>query len=148
ERAVELRDAAEREARRARDVNLRFDEVWCVFDVDEHQRLEAALAEAERGGIHVAVSNPCFELWLLLHFVEQTAHLSTRQARDRLRKHLPGYDKHVRFDDLSAGYADALRRGVALDRRHEEAGSPGGNPSSGMHQLTERIREFGKDRRL
>lgn len=148
ERAIELQDAAEREARRARDVNLRFDEVWCVFDVDQHQRLEEALRVAEHGGVHVAVSNPCFELWVLLHFVGQTAHLSPKQARDRLRKHLPGYDKHIRFDDVSAGYADAVRRAQALDVRHTASSTYGANPSTGVHRLTERIREFGRDQRL
>ena len=148
ERAIELRTEAEREARRARDLNLRYDEVWCVFDVDEHQRLDEARGEAARGKIHLAVSNPCFELWLLLHFADQTAHLSGKQARDRLRKHMPGYDKRVRFDDVSAGYTDAVRRAQVLEVRHEASGSPGANPSTGVHQLTERIREFGKDRRL
>jgi hypothetical protein len=85
DRAVELRNEAEREARRARDPNLRYDEVWCVFDVDQHPRLDDALAMAARSSIELAVSNPCFELWLLLHFAEQTAHLSSKQARDRLR---------------------------------------------------------------
>ena len=148
ERAVELRDEAEREARRARDSYLRYDEVWCVFDVDEHRRLDEARGAAARSKIHLAVSNPCFELWLLLHFADQTAHLSAKQARDRLRKHMPGYDKHIRFGDASAGYADAVRRAKSLDDRHDTSGSPGANPSTGVHGLTERIREFGKDRRL
>jgi hypothetical protein len=148
ERAVELRNEADREARRARDLNLRYDEVWCVFDVDQHRRLEDARGEATRSNIQLAVSNPCFELWLLLHFSDQTAHLSTKQARDRLRKHLPGYDKHIRFDDVSAGYADAMRRAQALDVRHAAACSHGANPSTGVHRLAERIREFGKEQRL
>lgn len=148
ERAVRLRDEADREARRARDQNLRYDEVWCVFDVDQHQRLEDARTEAERSRVRLAVSNPCFELWLLLHFAEQAAHLSSRQARDRLRKHLPSYDKHVSFADASGGYGEAVRRAQALDVRHTAAGSPGGNPSTGVHRLTERIRQFGKENRL
>lgn len=148
ERAVELRDDAERDARRSRDQNLRYDEVWCVFDVDQHQRLEDARNEAVRSGIELAVSNPCFELWLLLHFADQTAHLSVKQARDRLKKHLPGYDKHVRFEDASQGYEEAVRRAKALDLHHTAAGAPGGNPSTNMHRLTERIRTFGKARRL
>lgn len=148
ERAVRLRDAADREARRARDPNLRYDEVWCIFDVDQHQRLDDARTEADRSRLHLAVSNPCFELWLLLHFAEQTAHLSPRQARDRLRKHLPSYDKHVSFADASGGYGEAVRRAEALDVRHIAAGSAGGNPSTGMYRLTERIRQFGKENRL
>ena len=148
ERAAALRDKAELEARRARDRNLRYDEVWCVFDVDRHQRLDEAVREGARTGVELAISNPCFELWLLLHFGEQTAHLSTRQARDRLRGHLPGYAKHLRFSDVADGCEDAVRRAKALDKRQEELGEPGGNPSTGMHRLTERIRQFSRSARL
>lgn len=148
ERAAALRDKAELEARRARDRNLRYDEVWCVFDVDRHQRLEEALREADRSGIKLAVSNPCFELWLLLHFDDQTAHLTPKQARDWLRGHLPGYAKRLRFSDVAGGCTDAVRRAKALDKRQEELGEAGGNPSTGMHRLTERIRKFSRSARL
>lgn len=119
-----------------------------MFDVDQHQRLKDARGEAARSNVQLAVSNPCFELWLLLHFSDQAAHLSARQARDRLRKHIPGYGKHIRFDDVSAGYADAVRRAQALEVRHAAAGAHGANPSTDVHRLTERIREFGKEQRL
>jgi hypothetical protein len=148
ERAIALRDAADREALRARDMNLRYDEVWCVFDVDQHQRLDEARGAAELGKVHLAISNPCFELWLLLHFGEQTSHVTAKQTRDRLRRHLPGYHKHIRFEDVAEGYEDAVSRARALERRQDDAGSPGGNPSTRMHRLTERIRQFGKAQRL
>jgi hypothetical protein len=45
-----------------------FDQVWCVFDVDDYPDIPAAVATARRLGIEVAVSHPCFELWLILHF--------------------------------------------------------------------------------
>jgi hypothetical protein len=146
--AADLREAAAREARRARDENLAYDEVWCVVDVDVHARLAEARALAGRSEVDLAVSNPCFELWLLLHFVEHTAHLSAADARRRLRKHLPNYDKHVRFEDVAAGYADAVERAEALDRRHAATDSEGANPSTGVYRLTERIRRFGKSERL
>jgi hypothetical protein len=40
-RAIELRDEAADRAVRERDENIAFDEVWCVFDVDQHARLRA-----------------------------------------------------------------------------------------------------------
>jgi hypothetical protein len=148
ERAIELRDAARLDARRAGDPNLAYDEVWCVFDVDQHARFNSACLLAAEAGIRVALSNPCFELWLFLHFADRTAHLSTVQARRLLKGHLPRYDKHIRFDELEHGYSDAVARAQTLERRHAEQGSPGANPSTGMHHLTERIRQFGKERRL
>lgn len=47
---------------------------WVVFDAEARQDEEArgygkAIAQAEKYGIGVANSSPCFEYWLLLHFV-------------------------------------------------------------------------------
>ncbi|HBF80999.1 MAG TPA: hypothetical protein DD420_14035 [Streptomyces sp.] len=47
-----------------------YDQVWCVIDVEAptpHSSLSDALRLAERHGIEVALTNPCFELWILLH---------------------------------------------------------------------------------
>lgn len=148
EHAIKLRDNAETEATRARDQNLAYDEAWCVCDVDDHARLAEARRIAEAENVRLSVSNPCIELWLLLHFADHTAHLTTSQASRFIKKHLPNYDKHVRFEDVADGYPDAVRRAESLDRRHADLGSEGGNPSTGMYRLTERIREFGKAARL
>lgn len=53
-----------------------FEDVWCVFDVDEYG-IEESVTTARRLGIGVAISNPCFELWLLMHFDRHTAHCAT-----------------------------------------------------------------------
>lgn len=46
------------------------DELWLVVDVDRQrpQFLDEVTRDAQAGGYRVAVSHPCFELWLLLHF--------------------------------------------------------------------------------
>lgn len=56
------RDKAAVSARRERDDSLLYDEVWCVFDVDQHTRLREAIQQADACEIKLAVSNPCFEL--------------------------------------------------------------------------------------
>lgn len=148
ETAIKLADAAAERARRERDDNLRYDEVWCVFDVDEHQRLDDAHGIADAGGVSLAVSNPCFELWLLLHFADQKAALSPKLAFQLLKKHLPAYTKHIRFAEVSAGYADATVRAEALDTHHARIGTEGGNPSTGVYRLTQRIKELGRAQRM
>ena len=148
EEAIELRTKADRAARRTRDMNAAYDEVWCVIDVDEHERLPEAQQLAARNQIRLAISNPSFELWLLLHFAAQTGHLTRTQATVRLRRHLPRYDKHLPYDEVRHGYLEAVRRAQALDKHHEEVGSVGGNPSTGVHVLAERIREYSRAARL
>ncbi|MFJ7996681.1 RloB family protein [Streptomyces sp. NPDC096310] len=79
-------------ARGQRDLNRGgYDEVWCVFDVDEYPDVAAAADAARRHGIKVAVSNPCFELWLLLHFTDHHAFVDTyRKLLPLPQKHVPG----------------------------------------------------------
>ena len=48
------------------------DELWAVVDVDRRRPAESSVfcqAAAQRT-VYLAVSNPCFEFWLCLHFAE------------------------------------------------------------------------------
>ena len=75
ERAASRKKESQRLARKREDSSLRFDEVWCVFDVDQHPNFAEAKDQARDNGIRLAVSNPCFELWLLLHFTDHRAYI-------------------------------------------------------------------------
>jgi hypothetical protein len=129
-----------REARRASDAFLKWDQVWCVFDVDRHAHWQTAIDNAATAGIAVAVSNPCFELWALLHFMDQRAHLSTEEARRLLRKWMPGYSKELLIKSMFPGYGDAVRRAQELLKMHQQNGAELGNPSTAVYRLTEAIR--------
>jgi len=132
--------ASGREARRARDENLSFDEVWCVFDVDEHPALGEAREMARANGIRLAVSNPCFELWLLLHFRESPGARHRHEVQRMVAELIPGYDKHVDLGRLGSGYPEAVRRAARLDEEAEAMDEAGRNPSTGVHRLAESIR--------
>ncbi|TGN74757.1 RloB domain-containing protein [Streptomyces bauhiniae] len=117
-----------------------FDEVWCVFDVDQFPDVSTAVATARRAGIRVAVSHPCFELWLLLHFTAHTAHAATYKALlPILRKHVPEYDKtRIDFAVYRDGRTDAMERARKLDSSGQDYAR---NPSTGVWQLVERMEE-------
>lgn len=134
--ADERNRAAGAAARRERDDNLLFDQVWAVFDVDEHTRLEAAKRLAAANGIELAVSNPCFELWALLHFQDQTSHTERDRVRTTLQRHLPGYDKLLDFGKMHPAYAEAVRRATSLDTQADAHGESGRNPTTGVYRLT------------
>jgi hypothetical protein len=139
ERAVELKKAADRDAKRGKDQNLKYDVAWCVFDVDEHPYLVEAQQQARDNGIKVAISNPCFELWALLHFQDQSAHIQRLEVRRLRRDHMPRYEKRLPVEALMATYGDAVRRSVALEQWHHTRDTDGDNPSTGVHRLTEEI---------
>lgn len=48
------------------------DELWMVIDVDRWEvgDLAQVATQCEQSGIGLAVSNPCFEVWLYLHYAE------------------------------------------------------------------------------
>jgi hypothetical protein len=139
ERAVEFKKAAERAAKTTKDENLKYDATWCVFDVDEHPYLAEAQQQARDNGISVAVSNPCFELWALLHFQDQRAHIDRREVRRLCQQHMPRYDKRLPCEVLLERYPAALRRSTALVEWHHTRDTDGENPSTGVHRLTEEI---------
>ncbi len=144
ETAVALVRAAQNLAQRHQDAFLAYDEGWCVFDVDVHPRLPDALQQARDNGLNVALSNPSFELWLLLHFADQSAYLSRREALHALKRHCRSYNKSVDYQMFAAGYSEAVRRAQQLEERREGARDPQGNPSTDVYKLTERIRTYGR----
>jgi hypothetical protein len=145
-KAIRMKETAEADATRQRDENLRWDQVWNVFDVDEHPRIDEARKLAEAHGIALAISNPCFELWLLLHFQDQRSHIERHRAYAALRAHLSGYEKSFNpsnFLKVHDKYQDALKRARELDREAKRHGAPGRNPTTGVYRLTESIRSEG-----
>lgn len=82
-----------------------FDGVFVVFDRDDHLNYHEALArvaklnnrllsdEKSKVPFEVVASVPCFELWLLLHFEDVQAPIHRDDVYERLKAHIPGYDK-------------------------------------------------------
>jgi hypothetical protein len=144
-RAVAKRQESQREAGREEDENLLYDQVWCVFDIDEHPNLEVARRKAAANDIMIADSNPCFELWGVLHYQARTASAQRGEVRKLLKRHLPRYKKELPYEQLSTRYSEAVTRAKELNRRCQIGLCPSGNPSTKAYQLCEVLRaKFGK----
>ena len=143
QRAVEKKRIAERDARTQKDANLRYDQVWCVFDVDEHRLLPEAGHQARDNAIEVAISNPCFELWALLHFRDQHAHIERGPLHHECKQYMPGYEKQLPTARLYPLTDEALRRARDLDQWQGTRDCDGANPSTGVYKLIEEIRRLG-----
>ena len=142
ESAKQHKADADIRAKREKDDNLRYDEVWCVFDFDEHPNVPDARQMARDNGIDLAISNPCFELWLWLHFAEQPGMRHRHELQKMLKKkYVPGYDEHVDYSaHYAAGYGAAVRRATRLDEDAKADCEEGRNPTTGVWRLTESIR--------
>lgn len=144
ERAVSRMKAARRAAKGARDQNLIYDEIWCVFDVDEHPKLIDAMQQAEANKISIAVSNPCFELWLLLHFKDHRAWINRHAAQSACRECLKGFEKEIDFLAIRNRMEEAIHRATELERWQQGRGRVGHNPSTTVHKLVLRLKELSK----
>lgn len=120
------------------------DQVWVVFDRDDHPRHSEAVQLCEAKGIGVARSNPCFELWLILHYADYDKPDDRHAVQTHLRSIRSEYDPSSRkwFDctELVAHVECAERRAaIQLSRRTSE-GAPHGPPSTTVFRLTQAIR--------
>jgi hypothetical protein len=82
-----------------------FEQVFAVFDRDDHESYFDALRLAESLDqklkndakqlvrFHAIASVPCFELWLLLHYENIRAPLHRDEVLQRLHRHFPDYTK-------------------------------------------------------
>ena len=125
---------------RSADEEDEIDEFWCAFDVEwprNHPRLREAVQQARDNGIKLAISNPCFEIWLILHFEQHGSWLDNDGAR-RLRRRLDGApDKGLDPAKYMPLVSKAMDNATALEKRHVRDGTefPMDNPSSGIYLL-------------
>jgi hypothetical protein len=125
------------------------DERWMLLDTDHviqgtHLRgFLQALREAADQGVKVALSKPCFELWLLLHHVDEagvTALENAAEVESALRSTLGEYNKTNLKEEHypPATVGQACERAERLDLTVEGGEIPNGNTSR-VYQLLRAI---------
>ena len=139
--AAAERRIQQRDERRVRGRS--HDEIWCVFDRDEHPYITTAIVMARDNGIAVAFSNPCLELWFLLHFESQTSELDRHQAQSQAYRHLQCEPKKLSPKSLGLlvdKLAVAKEHAELLTARHMDNRSDEfSNPSSTVNRLLDSI---------
>jgi hypothetical protein len=112
---------------RLREIDhLEDDELWMLLDTDhyifgEHLgRFTQTLSEAKQSNIHIALSRPCFEIWLLLHHVNNlnlTDLNNADKVEKKLRDVLGEYNKcNLKKDHYPIEkVADAIRNAERID---------------------------------
>lgn len=123
------------------------DVIWCVFDRDENsdEALQKAKHTAAREGYQLAYSNPSFELWFLLHFVNQRTEAADCQALIQMLKQpgrLERYEKNQDvYDQLEPLQEKAIERAKqrihVLEEEREEIICRRSNPVTTVAELVE-----------
>lgn len=137
-----------RASRSCEDRRTEYDEVWCVIDVEAprpHAGLGEALALARRHGVEVVLTNPCFELWILLHFRDVSGYHTSEAAQKALEKQgIGGYTasrKHLDFESVRERYPNAADRAQRLRQR---GAGHADNPWTDVDQLVGRLMAAGQ----
>lgn len=104
------------------------DKVFLMYDLDR----QGVLPNLQRiRNANIVSSNPCIELWFLLHGQDQTAYLTTESCIQKLVSLIPDYEKGKMSKQLrtllEAKTEQAVRRATGL-KVYE-------NPSSQVHRL-------------
>jgi len=95
-----------------------------MIDVDrwKDKKLSSVIKEAKTSGFKLAVSNPCFETWLLCHYILPTITMAscqqiTKQLSDELKKvRNRSYNKaKLNTDDFKPYVKQAVQSAKQLD---------------------------------
>lgn len=117
----------------------------CFIDVDfsisRKSVIRTVLITAKAQNIRVYLSNPCFEIWYLLHFRYSTKQYNSNdEVINELKKYLANYKKNQNvFDILLPLLSSALNNAKKLVNYHSNNKSDCLNfsPSTDVYQLIE-----------
>ena len=130
-----------------------YDRVFCVFDKDEHEehgkRYSKALNKISQISIKnvkffAITSNPCFEVWPVLHFELRTAPFlptskktAAQEVDYYLSNYLPDYKKGSKglYSQIKAQTKQAIIFAKRLEQENQNSDSS--NPSTRMHELVD-----------
>lgn len=115
-----------------KEYGVESNELWMVVDRDKQNVSEAQLKEiiysCNEKGFNLALSNPTFELWLLLHITniehynknDLLNNIKVNKNRRFIEKELSdlndGYNKNkLNFDDFAHGIKNAIKRARELE---------------------------------
>ncbi len=97
----------------------RTDEAWLIVDKDQwtdNQLYQLHEWAQKAENYNFALSNPKFELWLLLHFEDGDGVTSSQSCTQRLKRHLPDYDKGFDIRKITnVKINDAIKRAKQKD---------------------------------
>ena len=134
------------------------DSVWIVADGDvdyntpgaaeiKENALLKARIEAEKNGVSLIISNPCFEFWYYLHFEYSTGFIKDYfSMKNKLQPYLQDYQKNKDiFEQLREKTDLAIERATHLENFHEENGESvpfklSVNPFTEVYKLVETVK--------
>ena len=136
--------------------NITYKHIWLIYDKDDFPPLSfdqtAELCEQatnEECCYHAIWSNPCFELWFLLHFMYLQTDINRSEYEPKLtecmkERSLGIYAKTRTdmFDTLRPYLDEAVQHSKRLEQTHKETPPSGAAPCTKVHILVEKLRPY------
>lgn len=110
------------------------DKNYLMYDLDVPEMLERLNTIKN---VTLLCSNPCFELWYLLHLQGQSATVTSAECIRKLKNHLPNYAKGLFDNSLKKVIEEKQDKAVSRASKL----SPFNNPSSHIFELIKDMEE-------
>ncbi len=115
-------------------VQTRSDKTYLMYDLDVESMWERL---QKIPNVTLLVSNPCFELWLLLHHVDQQSALSSVECVKRLEVLDPAYRKGGLSTTMVIALNEHCQEAIARAKRLTTYA----NPSATVYQIVEDLNQ-------
>lgn len=113
---------------KANYIETKNDKTFLMYDLDVPSVLDRL---RKIPGAILLCSNPCVELWLLLHYTEQRAEISSADCVGKLSRYIMQYKK----GKLSTEDKEYLMQSVSIACNRAKQLKPHKNPSSSVYEL-------------
>jgi hypothetical protein len=144
ERAERLWEESRERPRHSRDTSyfvLPYDSVWIVFDRNGNapKKIANTTKKAKLKKIKIAFSQPCFEIWLLLHFIYSDREFSNcKEVGVALKKYDSVYSKTANFEKYMPKIKTAIDNSKKLHQFAIEHGIDSKSHTT-FHELIEEL---------
>lgn len=113
------------------------DKIYLMYDIDSSEIIDRL--KSIKSAILI-VSNPCIELWFLLHYRNQTANISTRQCISDLTNLNPNYEKGKLNNQLQI----KLKSKISIAVKRAKSKNKFENPSTTIYKFVEILDKYKK----
>lgn len=123
------------------------DDAWLVIDVDEWSEDELAVLlewEGKDRRHHLAISNPKFELFLVMHFEKGNGCTTANEVDSRLKRYMPEYDKRLKPTQFSLEEIERAVENARLKRTSCDSAIPDAGMSD-VYKLVDRLLSSGNE---
>ena len=132
----------------ARSSELPFDDVWCLFDVENpssNLHFNSAVTDAREKGFELAISNPAFEFWYLLRFQDTDRPFENASVCVEVLKKewIPDFDKDCNVLPILYEHTNtAIQRAARILENSPGQDTEFPNPSTTVFRLVEILKDM------